>query len=98
MSAYRQFSVGTQLEVSLLLTTQIISGVSFITAQIAFASTSKNKTASIESELFLLPRADAPYVPVYACFHSCISTQTFRRALTASVDSCAEIKSSPSVA
>ena len=27
-----------------------------------------------------------------------ISTQTFRRALTASVDSCAEIKSAPSVA
>ena len=29
---------------------------------------------------------------------SVISTQTFRRALTASVDSCAEIKSAPSVA
>ena len=26
------------------------------------------------------------------CFHSLISTQTFRRALTASVDSCAEIR------
>ena len=26
------------------------------------------------------------------CFYSLISTQTFRRALTASVDSCAEIK------
>ena len=32
------------------------------------------------------------------CFYSHISTQTFRRALTASVDSCAEIKSDPSVA
>ena len=30
-------------------------------------------------------------------FHSLISTQTFRRALTASVDSCAEIKRAPSV-
>ena len=29
---------------------------------------------------------------------SVISTQTFRRALTASMDSCAEIKSTPSVA
>ena len=29
---------------------------------------------------------------------SVISTRTFRRALTASVDSCAEIKSAPSVA
>ena len=28
-------------------------------------------------------------------FHSLISTQTFRRALTASVDSCVEIKSAP---
>ena len=32
------------------------------------------------------------------CFYSHISTRTFRRALTASVDSCAEIKSAPSVA
>ena len=33
------------------------------------------------------------------CFHSLTSIQTFRRrALTASVDSCAEIKSAPSVA
>ena len=44
-----------------------------------------------------LPRANAPHVYVRAwmlgCFHSLISAQTFRRALTASVDSCAEIKS-----
>ena len=31
------------------------------------------------------------------CFYSSISTQTFRKALTASADSCAEIKSAPSV-
>ena len=31
-------------------------------------------------------------------FHSLIGTQSFRRTLTASVDSCAEIKSAPSVA
>ena len=39
---------------------------------------------------------DAPRVYVRAwtlcCFHSFISTQTLERALTASVDSCAEIK------
>ena len=29
------------------------------------------------------------------CFYSHISTRTFRRALTASVDSCAEMKSAP---
>ena len=42
---------------------------------------------------------DAPRVCVRAwvlgCFYSDISTQTFWRALTASVDSCAEIKSAP---
>ena len=38
------------------------------------------------------------YVGTWAlcCFHRLISTQTFRRTLTASVDSCAEIKSAPS--
>ena len=39
------------------------------------------------------------YVGAWAlgCFHSHISTQTFRRALTASADSCAEMKNAPSV-
>ena len=32
---------------------------------------------------------------VLGCFYSHISTRTFRRALTASVDSCAEIKERP---
>ena len=48
-----------------------------------------------------LPGVDVLHVYVRAwalgCFHSLISTRTFRRALTASVDSCAEIKSVPSV-
>ena len=51
---------------------------------------------------FFLPGVDAPHVYVRAwalgCFHSRISTQTFRRAQTASVDSYAETKSVPSVA
>ena len=46
--------------------------------------------------LFFLPGVDASHVYVRAwalgCFHSLISTKTFGRALTASVDSCAEIK------
>ena len=46
---------------------------------------------------FFLPGVDAPHVYVRAwalgCFYSHISTRTFRRALTASVDSCVEIKS-----
>ena len=51
---------------------------------------------------FFLPGVDASHVYVRAlalgCFYSHISTRTFRKALTASVDSCAEIKSAPSVA
>ena len=61
----------------------------------------QNQIVQIETELFL-PRVDVPHVYVRAwvlgCFYSHISTQTFRRALTVSVDSCAEIKSAPSVA
>ena len=59
---------------------------------------------SFESKrtLFFLPGVDTSHVYVRAralgCFHSLIITKTFRRALTASVDSCAEIKSTPSVA
>ena len=53
-------------------------------------------------ELSFLPGVDASHVYVHAlalgCFYSHINTGTFRRALTASVDSCAEIKSAPSVA
>ena len=53
------------------------------------------------SSSFLLG-VDASHVYVRAwaldSFHSLISTQTLRRALTASVDSCAEIKSASSVA
>ena len=52
--------------------------------------------------LFFLPGVDAShvYVRVWAlgCFHSLISTQTHRRALTALVDSSTEIKNAPSVA
>ena len=52
--------------------------------------------------LFFLPGVDAPHVYVRAlalgCFHSLIGTRTFRRALTAALDSFAEIKSAPSVA
>ena len=46
-----------------------------------------------------LSGVDASHVYVRAwalgCFHSLISTKTFGRALTASVDSCAEIKECP---
>ena len=48
------------------------------------------------SSFFFLPGVDAPHVYVSAWalgyFYSHISTRTFRRALTVSVDSCAEIE------
>ena len=76
---------------------KVISDVSFITAHVAYAITNKTKAVRIETELFILLGAEAPNIYVRAwmlcCLHSSISTQTFRRALAASVDSCAEIKS-----
>ena len=107
LSANGQFFVGAQTVVSLLQTTQIISDVSFITDHVAYAAPAQIKPQSrFESRrnsfLSFLPGVDASHVYVRAwalgCFHSHISTRTFRRALTASVDSCAEIKSAPSVA
>ena len=63
------------------------------------------KPQSFESRrnsFFFLPGVDASLVYVRAlalgCFYSHISTRTFRRTLTASLDSCAETKSAPSVA
>ena len=62
----------------------------------------KPKLFESRRTLLFLPGVDASHVYVRAralgCFHSLISTETFRRALTASADSCAEIKSAPSVA
>ena len=53
-------------------------------------------------KMLFLSEKEAPHVYVRAwtlcCSESLISTQRFRRALTASVDSCAEMKSAPSAA
>ena len=96
------FFVGAQTVVSVLQTTQIKQGVSFIAANKVCTSTNKTIIVWIETELFFLRWVDASHVYVRAlalgCFYSHISTQTFRRALTASLDSCTEIKSTPSVA
>ena len=101
LSANEQFFVGAQTVVSLLQTTHIISDVCFITDHVAYASS--NKTSHLNrGGIIFYPGVDASHVYVRAwalgCFHSLISTQTFRGVLTASVDSCAEIKSAPSVA
>ena len=53
----------------------------------------------IETELFSLPGVDASHVYVRALalgyFYSHITTGTFRKALTESLDSCAEINCTP---
>ena len=103
------FFVGAQTVVSLLQTTQITSAVCFITDHVAYASSNKTKIVWIEKKFFYSfsfflsfePEVDVSHVYVGAWalgyYYSHISTQTFRRALAASVDSCAEIKSVPSV-
>ena len=62
----------------------------------------KPKSFESRRNFFFLPGVDASHVYVrdgaLGCFHSLISTQTIRRALTASLDSCVEIKSALSVA
>jgi len=102
LSANEQFFVGAQTVLSLLQTTQIKQGMSFTAANKVHTCTNKTTIVGIETELFFLPGMDAyrVYVSAWAlgCFYSHISTRTFRRALTASLDSCAEIKSAPSVA
>ena len=102
LSANEQFFVGAQTVVSLLQTTQIKQGVSFITANKVYTSTNKTTIIWIETELFFLLGVNTSHVYVHAlalgCFYSHIRTQTFQRVLTASLDSCAEIKSTPSVA
>ena len=56
----------------------------------------KRKSFESRRNSLFLPGVDASHVYVRAwalgCFHSFISNRTFRGALTASVDSCAEIE------
>ena len=96
LSAKEQFFVGAQTAVSLLQTTEIKQGVSFIAANKVYTSTNKTTIIWIETELLFFTQGGFTWA--LGCFHSLISTQTFWRALTTSVDSCAEIKSAPSVA
>ena len=83
--------------ISMLQTTQIKQGVSLIAANKVYTSTNKTTIVWIETELSFSPRVDASHVYMHAwvlgCFYSHISTRTFQRALTSSVEiSCTEIK------
>ena len=103
LSANEQFFVGAQSVVCLLQTTQIISDICFITDHVAYASSNKPKSFESRWHSFFFTWGGCA-----SCLRAClgtrllrtshISTRTFRRALTASVDSCVEIKSAPSVA
>ena len=80
------------------------SSVSSIVQPPTFFTPSQIKPNLFESRknfFFFLPREDVSHCYVHALtlchIHSLISTQTFWRVLTASVDSCAEIKSTPSI-
>ena len=100
-SANEHFFVSAQTVMSLLQTTQIKQDISFIAANKVYTSTNKTTIIWIKTELFLLPRVDVSHVYMGAlalgCFYSHISIQTIQRVLTTSVDSCAKIKSAPSV-
>ena len=94
---------GVETVVSLLQTTQI-SQTFVLCCHVAYARSNKTRIVRIDTELFFfsssfffflfLPGTDTSLVYVGAwtlgCFHILISTQTFQRALTALVDSCAE--------
>ena len=92
---------GAQTVVSLVKTTQIKQGVSFIAANKVYTSTNKTTIVWIEMEFFFLPGVDGSHVYVCALvlgsFCSLISTLFFQRALTVLLDSCAEIKNALSV-
>ena len=82
----------------------------FVGAQSKFVTNNSDKTRrviysrqqSLHLHFFFLPGVDASPVYVRALalgyFYTHISTRTFRRALTASLDSCTEMKNAPSVA
>ena len=98
LSANEQFFVGAQT----VVTAEIKQGVSFYSLQQSLHQQIKVQSFEWRRNSFSLLWVDAPHGYVRAlalgCFYSHISTRTFRRALTASLDSCAEIKSAPSEA
>ena len=72
LSANEQFFVDAQTAVSLLQTTQIKQGVSFIVASKVYTRANKTTIVSIETELLFLPGVDA-----LGCFYGHISTESF---------------------
>ena len=71
--ANEQFFVGAQIVVSLLQTTQIKQGVSFIAANKVYTRTNKTTIVWIETELLFLPGVDASHVYVRALALGCFT-------------------------
>ena len=90
LSANEQFFVGAQIVISLWQTIQIKQGLSFIAANKVYTSTNKTTTVWIETPLFFLPRGGC-----VSCLRGCLGARLLP---VISVDSCAEMKSAPSVA
>ena len=106
-SANEQFFVGAQTVVSLLQTAQIKQGMSFIAANKVYTSTSKTTIVWIETELFIIIFTRVGCV---SCLRACFGARLLLQSLILvpepfggrwprrCMDSCAEIKSAPSVA
>ena len=71
--------------------------MSFIAANKVYTCTNKSTIFYLFFIFLIGEDASHVYVRAWAlgCFYSHISTQTFRRVFTASLDNCAEIKSAP---
>ena len=96
LSANEQFFVGAYTVISLLQTTQIISDVCFITDHVAYASSKIHNRLNRDGTLFTRGGCAS-------CLCECLGARLLPQSyqysnLTASVDSCAEIKSAPSAA
>ena len=70
MSANEQFFVGAQTVVSLLQTTQIKQGVSFIAANKVYTNTNKTTIVWIETELFFFTRDGCA-----SCLRACLGAR-----------------------
>ena len=76
LSANEQFFVGARTVVSLLQTTQIKQGVSFIAANKVYTSTNKTTMVWIETELFFFFLPGVASMPgVVSCLRACFGAR-----------------------
>ena len=75
LSANEQFFVGVQTVVSLLQTTQIKRGVSFITTNKVYTSTNKTTIVCIKTELFFFSLFFFYWGECVSCLHACFGAR-----------------------